>query len=73
MTESEVENIFKAYKDRRSFFYMRDNLATEPKDTNGQNWKWIGFMGPVFQKNDFKVYFDEQRKVKAVSEVRHWD
>lgn len=73
MSESEVKKIFKTYKDRRSFFYMHDNLSTEKADKNGKNWKWIGFMGPVFQKNDFKVYFDEQRKVTAVSEVRHWD
>ena len=73
MTEAEVENIFRAYKDRRLFFFIHDNLATEQKDKNGQNWKRIVFMGPVFQKNDFKVYFDDQRKVKAISAVRHWD
>ena len=31
------------------------------------------YMGPVFLKNDFVVYFDSEGKVKSITTVTHWD
>jgi hypothetical protein len=34
---------------------------------------YVLFMGPAFNHNDFRIYFNSEGRVETITELRHWD